>query len=145
MANKLKQAFKKKSMKNLDEQKTPEIKQYKSEHSDYRIIGIIGKGAFAKVYGAECISKKNKKVAVKVIKLETDDDMYGDNGDCKPLQIADIQQEAAIMSQLRHANIVSCYTSFVVRDELWLVMPFVSGGSITYILSHSAINIRQRH
>merc|ERR1712228_827540 len=102
-----------------------------------KIIGIIGKGAFAKVYGAECISKKNKKVAVKVIKLETDDDPYGDSGDMKPLQIADIQQEAAIMSQLRHANIVSCYTSFVVRDELWLIMPFVSGGSISYILSHS--------
>merc|ERR1719411_39136 len=122
---------------NVVEAKQAEIEQYKSEASDYRIIGIIGKGAFAKVYGAECISKKNKKVAVKVIKLETDDDVYGDNGDMKPLQIADIQQEAAIMSQLRHANIVSCYTSFVVRDELWLVMPFVSGGSISYILSHS--------
>ena len=129
-----------KSMKDVSkEQKIPEIEKYEANKSDYKIIGIIGKGAFAKVYGAECISKKNKKVAIKVIKLETDDD-YGDNSDIKPLQISDIQQEAAIMSQLRHENIVSCFASFVVRDELWLIMPFVSGGSVTYILSHSINN-----
>ena len=129
-----------KSNKNVNnvnkEQKTPEIEKYEADKDDYKIIGIIGKGAFAKVYGAECISKKNKKVAIKVIKLETDDD-YGDNADVKPLQISDIQQEASIMSQLRHENIVSCFSSFVVRDELWLIMPFVSGGSVAYILSHS--------
>ena len=71
--------------------------------------------------------------------MENEDD-YGDNGDVKPLQISDIQQEAAIMSSLRHENIVSCFASFVVRDELWLIMPFVSGGSTSYILSHSISN-----
>eukprot|EP01083_Nonionella_stella_P004441 12839_1 len=76
------------------------------------------------------------KIQNKAIKLETDDD-YEENADIKPLQISNIQQEAAIMSQLRHENIVSCYASFVVRDELWLIMPFVSGGSVSYILSHS--------
>ena len=111
-------------------------RKYPADKSDYQISGIIGKGAFAKVYGAKCISKQNKDVAVKVIKLETDDG-YGDSADMKPLQIADIQQEAAIMSSLKHENIVSCYCSFVVKDELWLIMPFVSGGSVTYILSHS--------
>ena len=44
------------------------------------------------------------------------------------------------MSSLRHENIVSCFASFVVRDELWLIMPFVSGGSTSYILSHSISN-----
>ena len=126
----------KKSGKDVIEHKTPEIEKYPLDYTDYKIIGIIGKGAFAKVYGAECISKQNKKVAIKVIKLETDDD-YIDNGDIKPLQISDIQQEAAIMSSLRHENIVSCFASFVVRDELWLIMPFVSGGSTAHILSHS--------
>ena len=48
--------------------------------------------------------------------MENEDD-YGDNGDVKPLQISDIQQEAAIMSSLRHENIVSCFASFVVRDN----------------------------
>jgi len=125
-----------KSNRDLTDKKVPDIEVYPADKAEYNIIGIIGKGAFAKVYGAECTSKQNKKVAVKVIKLETDDG-YGDSADMKPLQIADIQQEAAIMSSLKHENIVSCYCSFVVRDELWLIMPFVSGGSVTYILSHS--------
>mmetsp|Transcript_71554 Transcript_71554/g.113872 ORF Transcript_71554/g.113872 Transcript_71554/m.113872 type:complete len:473 (-) Transcript_71554:1440-2858(-) len=127
----------KKSVKDVtEEQKQPELEVYEADKSDYKIVGIIGKGAFAKVYGADCVSKQNRKVAIKVIKLETDDD-YGDNADIKPLQISDIQQEAAIMSQMRHENIVSCFSSFVVRDELWLIMPFVSGGSISHILSRS--------
>eukprot|EP01083_Nonionella_stella_P092679 259506_1 len=126
----------KKEVKNASDQKMPELEKYEAVRKDYKIIGIIGKGAFAKVYGAECISKQKKKVAIKVIKLETDDE-YEDTSDSKPLQISDIQQEAAIMSSLRHENIVSCYASFVVRDELWLIMPFVSGGSISYILAHS--------
>mmetsp|Transcript_31752 Transcript_31752/g.51382 ORF Transcript_31752/g.51382 Transcript_31752/m.51382 type:complete len:499 (+) Transcript_31752:49-1545(+) len=121
------------------EYKAAEPETYEASRADYKIVGIIGKGAFAKVYGAQCLSKHNRMVAVKVIRLETDDD-YGDAADVKPLQISDIQQEAAIMSQLRHENIVSCYASFVVRDELWLVLPFVSGGSVSDILQRSIDN-----
>eukprot|EP01084_Bolivina_argentea_P318484 552321_1 len=122
--------FKRKA--NTEEEKQSQPEQYEATASDYKIIGMIGKGAFAKVYGAQCISKQNKVVAIKVIKLEIDDDVYGN--DVKPLSISDIQQEAAMMSSLRHRNIVSCFTSFVVSQELWLIMPFVNGGSISYIL-----------
>lgn len=128
-----------KNLKDVVETKQPELEVYEADKSDYRIIGLIGKGAFAKVYGAECVSKQRRRVAIKVIKLE-EDDFYADEH-CQEqeqqLQISDIQQEAAIMSSLRHSNIVSCLCSFVVRDELWLVMPLVSGGSATYILAHS--------
>lgn len=41
------------------------------------------------------------------------------------------------MRDYHHANIVDMYDSFLVGDELWVVMEFLEGGALTDIVTHS--------
>ena len=94
----------------------------------YEIVGQIGKGAFASVYKAICIEMNNQEVALKVIELEKDESTEEkDKGQSSNWE--EIQKEASIMRRMHHPNIVSCHAVFTVHTELWLVLPFLKGGS----------------
>ena len=45
--------------------------------------------------------------------------------------------EVVIMRDYHHPNIVEMYDSFLVGDELWVVMEFLEGGALTDIVTHS--------
>ena len=46
----------------------------------------------------------------------------------------EIFKETHAMSLANHPNVLKLHTSFVHKDALWMVMPFMSGGSIHSIL-----------
>ncbi|RWS14369.1 serine/threonine-protein kinase PAK mbt-like protein [Dinothrombium tinctorium] len=51
--------------------------------------------------------------------------------------------EVVIMRDYHHPNIVEMYDSFLVNDELWVVMEFLEGGALTDIVTHARMDEEQ--
>lgn len=47
------------------------------------------------------------------------------------------------MRDYHHPNIVEMYDSFLVEDELWVVMEFLEGGALTDIVTHARMDEEQ--
>jgi serine/threonine-protein kinase OSR1/STK39 len=46
----------------------------------------------------------------------------------------DIRREAVTMSLISHPNLVKAHCSFVVDRSVWVVMPYMAGGSCLHIM-----------
>ena len=92
---------------------------------DYVLGDMIGSGATACVFEASCIPLDNRPCAIKRINL-----------DRQNVNITELSNEIKMMSLCNHRNIVTYYTSFVHRHELWVVMRLLTKGSALDVIKH---------
>ncbi|KAK4050264.1 protein kinase domain-containing protein [Microbotryomycetes sp. JL201] len=88
----------------------------------YRNLVKIGQGASGGVYTAYQVGT-NLAVAIKQMNLEQ-----------QPKQDL-IINEILVMKESRHRNIVNFIDSFLVKGDLWVVMEYMEGGSLTDVVT----------
>ncbi|KAH6629168.1 kinase-like domain-containing protein [Boeremia exigua] len=93
----------------------------------YRQLNKIGQGASGGVYSAY-ENATNKCVAIKQMNLEQQPK--------KDLII----NEILVMKDSKHKNIVNFMDSFLVRGDLWVVMEYMEGGSLTDVVTFNIMS-----
>ncbi|XVF58066.1 hypothetical protein PTKIN_Ptkin07bG0032800 [Pterospermum kingtungense] len=100
----------------------PSEKRYPVIAKDYKLYEEVGEGVSATVYRALCIPF-NEIVAIKVLDLEKcNNDLDG------------IRREVQTMSLIDHPNVLRAHCSFTADHSLWVVMPYMAGGSCLHIM-----------
>ncbi|GER29491.1 protein kinase [Striga asiatica] len=100
-------------------------KKFPLTASDYKLYEEIGEGVSATVYRALCVPL-NENVAIKVLDLEKcNNDLDG------------IRREVQTMILIDHPNVLRAYCSFTTGHNLWVVMPYMAGGSCLHIIKSS--------
>ncbi|KAK6935596.1 Protein kinase domain, partial [Dillenia turbinata] len=91
-----------------------ERRSYSTNPNDYKLAEEVGHGASATVYRAIYLPT-NVVVAVKCSDFEH----------CSS-NLDRIRKEVQTMSLIDHPYVMRAYCSFVVDDNLWVVMPFLA-------------------
>ncbi|KAA8525342.1 hypothetical protein F0562_007240 [Nyssa sinensis] len=109
------------------EEEEPRNLQYPHDSNCYQDLKKIGRGVNAVVYKAVCVPMNSTVVAIKAIDLDRSRADFEDI----------VRREAETMSLLSHPNILKAHCTFTVDRRLWVVMPFMCGGSLQSIVSSS--------
>ncbi|OWZ21137.1 Protein kinase [Phytophthora megakarya] len=88
----------------------------------FELLERIGGGAFGEVFKG-LNTQTDEVVAIKIIDLESAAD-----------EIEDVQQEIHVLSQCSCEQLTTYAGSFIAGTKLWIIMEFLSGGSVGDIM-----------
>ena len=94
----------------------------------YKNFFKIGEGSTGMVYAANDTKNGNNLVAIKKMNLH------------KQQRRELLFNEVVIMRDYKHKNIVDMYGSYLVDDELWVVMEYLAGGALTDIVTKTRMD-----
>ncbi|KAI3825746.1 hypothetical protein L1987_07354 [Smallanthus sonchifolius] len=101
------------------------MKKYPIGAEHYVLYEEIGQGVSASVYRARCLDNDDI-LAIKVLDFE--------RGNC---DLNNVSREAQTMILVDHPNVLKSHCSFVNDHNLWVIMPFMAGGSCLHMLKAS--------
>jgi serine/threonine-protein kinase OSR1/STK39 len=112
--------------------------EWPTDASHYELIGKIGQGAFATVWGARTKEEgeegQPRECAVKVLNLDHVDS-----------NLAEIRLEVQAMRLSSHPNVLACHTAFVKGTDLWLVTQIMKKGSSLHSLQTARRRLREQN
>lgn len=98
--------------------------------SNYKLDYCIGDGIFGLVWKAHCFDKSSKyhmhPVAIKIYNFDK-------VNETKSLE--ETRNEIFVMSKCHHKSVLNYHVSFMHDRDLWIVMPFIEGGSMRQVLN----------
>ncbi|CCH42723.1 Serine/threonine-protein kinase [Wickerhamomyces ciferrii] len=97
----------------------------------FQMIEKAGQGASGTVYLAKSLMRNDLKVAIKQMDLNA-----------QPRKEL-IVNEILVMKDSQHKNIVNFLEAFLQNQELWVVMEFMEGGSLTDVIENNENTIEE--
>ncbi|KAL9264759.1 Serine/threonine-protein kinase fray2-like protein, partial [Drosera capensis] len=99
-----------------------EKKKYPIGPEHYTLYEEVGQGVSASVHRALCVPL-DQVVAIKILDFERDN-----------CDLNNVCREAQTMNLVDHPNVLRSHCSFVSDHNLWVIMPYMAGGSCLHIL-----------
>ncbi len=112
----------------LQQRQKPEIQQERILQGRYKILHVLGQGGMGTVYMAQDLRLKGRNCVVKKLR----DDFYREEDRHKAQ--AFFEREMQVLSDLEHRNIVRISDYFCEGFDYYLVMEYVQGNNLHYML-----------
>jgi serine/threonine protein kinase len=105
------------------------------EINQYHVVEHIGRGGMADVWSARD-KRLNRTVAIKTVARD-----LSSGSDAQPVEL--FEREAQTVAQLEHPHILPIYDFGEFEGQLYIVMRYVTGGSLEDVLSAGPLTVTE--